>query len=863
VLCDLLLAYDKTKIIRYDDVQDGEPVEVEEEVPIVNDVCKAKFKSCIVDKLTYKNGEWLNEVFYHQKLNIGRHYGNDDGSLTTTTRIIRNTIYAYHGYVDVDMKAAHPSILLALALHYQLPCTYISEWVERKGLITQRLIAHHTKDPLLPIDEDHIKTLISSTLYGGGITGWCKIVKAGNKARNVLPVKNFCEDKHPWYIKFQAECKILFEFFTKNNKKLIEKVGTDGDTDHERKRTMMSYLLGALENECLYHAHAVARANNWIETGRLSLAYDGFTFVPPPNQEGNYDDALDILNTYVEQQTKLPVKFVVKGFDPKSVLTDVIEARRQIPDAQPAGIEAVVLTEQEEADEIAEDQSDGLDYDPKYLQWRWTFEKNHCKIINQSVYIKEVSEDGTIVWFDEAQMRKAYRHLSYEKEDSRGRTKRVRYIDEWFDDPNIRIYDRADAIPYPKPVPKHVYNTWRVSPYANKMIEEDDENWKAPELKRWLDHLRSLCGYDALAFDYVVNWFAQMIQFPAEKTTMLVFTGEEGSGKNILINTIKAILGRPCVLETTRPEEDVWGKFNSQMGTAFFVVLSEVDKRNSHNADGRIKALITDEVQMIECKGKDPYASASYHRLVILTNKEDPVKTHKKDRRTMILRTSDEFVGNFPHFESLVADFNSDGFKRTLYSYLKRKDLTGWNFRAIPRTEYHNTIIGFGRSPLDVFLEWWVGKHLGSTEVKKLGKEIYADFRAYKEEHGQGGYEIKDAAGLIKKLCLELKLPAGSISASQHNNKGEYRFYNIELLRKHYNLGCLIPVPTTDGGVEMHYQHPTGELEQDAEPSSAEASDHEDEVKNEMINEPVAEEKGIPMNVGGKTIWVAKRKGKE
>ncbi len=79
-----------------------------------------------------------------------------------------------------------------------------------------------------------------------------------------------------------------------------------------------------------------------------------------------------------------------------------------------------------------------------------------------------------------------------------------------------------------------------------------------------------------------------MIQEPYIKTTHINVISE-GAGKTIFINILSRILGPGKVLQTTEPEKNVWGNFNSLMINAFLVVLSEVDKRNSIGADGKIK----------------------------------------------------------------------------------------------------------------------------------------------------------------------------------------------------------------------------------------------------------------------------------
>ena len=69
-----------------------------------------------------------------------------------------------------------------------------------------------------------------------------------------------------------------------------------------------------------------------------------------------------------------------------------------------------------------------------------------------------------------------------------------------------------------------------------------------------------------------------MIQYPAVKTTLIVFQSAEGCGKGRLFTLIEQIIGSGKYLETSNPERDVWGNFNAPMANAFFVHLSELNK---------------------------------------------------------------------------------------------------------------------------------------------------------------------------------------------------------------------------------------------------------------------------------------------
>jgi phage/plasmid-associated DNA primase len=304
-------------------------------------------------------------------------------------------------------------------------------------------------------------------------------------------------------------------------------------------------------------------------------------------------------------------------------------------------------------------------------------------------------------------------------------------------------------------------------------------------------------------------WLAHMIQKPSEKSTHLILISEEGAGKSTFINTLSRLLGAGKVLETTEPEKNVWGPFNSLMINAFLVVLSEVDKRNSFSAEGRIKALITDPTLTINCKGKDQFEVRSCHRFISATNGLDPLVTHKNDRRNVIIRCSDEKVGDFEYFKKLATKMENPITLRSIYYKLKNQELGDWNFRDIPKTQFHENIVEGNKCPLESFMEYFTSKHLGTEFIDLYGKNMYENFEKWKEDYGYQRYEIKSSGELIKRLKNNLKLPNGAIISLPKDRNGIQQRYDINILKKAFNLEegvkgvCLIPLPPEEDVEEV------------------------------------------------------------
>jgi hypothetical protein len=99
-----------------------------------------------------------------------------------------------------------------------------------------------------------------------------------------------------------------------------------------------------------------------------------------------------------------------------------------------------------------------------------------------------------------------------------------------------------------------------------------------------------------------------------------------------------------------------------------------------------------DTQMTISKKGVNQFSINSYHHFIITTNKENPIATTKGDRRKLIIRSSDEFIGNREYFNKMYALLENVEFIRTCYDYLKEYDLNGYEDKDIPKTEHQEDL---------------------------------------------------------------------------------------------------------------------------------------------------------------------------
>jgi len=797
----------------------------------------------------------MNRVTYTAKRgNQGRRYCDigegsnqqDNPSLTTISRNIRNTIYYYQGYKDFDFVASHVTLLSIIGkkLNVKTPC--MDAWIKDKQPIIDKLSSHHSVENHKQLGEDHIKKLVCSALYGGGIQIWGQEVEAGNPSRNEPPmeVRNYGKEldkkeawrqSHIWHKQLKGECKIISEKLWKSNPDFIELVCDKTKQEYEQKNQFMSYYLGVIENHCLYYAYTYFVDNCIIDARKCALSYDGFTGICP-NAYTDFDYHIRECNRYILENTGFAVKLIEKKMKNSSIQMRIIEERRNLPEAEVAPqvleVESAPLADEQDMSDVPE-ASDETDYHPQYLIWRERFEKQHCKIINSSLFIKEtykIDKFGKTVFdmyvfLTEGHLRTSYKHLSYTITNDNGKKLKKQYIDEWITDNNMRTYEKCDAIPPPLYCAPDVFNTWQQSPFYGLDITPNDPRWRQDAIDKYTEHIDVLCNHSSRTAVYVLKWLAQYIQNPSVKTTHLVFTSAQGVGKTLTFDTYKKMIGGGCY-ETASPEQHVWGNFNGHMFDNSLIILSEVCQKNQIDAGGRIKALITDARITINQKNTKAVDINSHHRFITCTNHPNPIRLEPTDRRNLVIKCSNEKLGDRQYFTDFVEIFEDYNSLLTLYSYLNDLDIDDWVFRLDPTdpitTYQQELMVEHHTSPVTDFFSWWGGEQVrkgtaireGDTSaearkcpvgcVRAYGSELMSDFQIYKVKFGCK-YTPSDAGDLVGKIKLHCDLPEGAMSQAQKTNSGQRRTYNIYMLQEFYKIKLVPSHTIVDAMGEAEY----------------------------------------------------------
>jgi hypothetical protein len=218
------------------------------------------------------------------------------------------------------------------------------------------------------------------------------------------------------------------------------------------------------------------------------------------------------------------------------------------------------------------------------------------------------------------------------------------------------------------------------------------------------------------------------------------------------------------------------------MINSFFVNLNELSKKDTLESQGKIKGLITDSSLTINAKGKDQFEMNSYHRFIITTNKEDPIATSQDDRRNIIIRSSDELIGNKAYFDKLHTLLEDINVIRTCYDYFKSiEGLDKFNNIPLPKTSYQENLRQLDLSPPEQFLIEFCSVNEGIVEVEN--KDFFNQFLKFVETNN-----IEYNTTSLKFGVKIANLRIDGVEKGKHTKTGDYRNIDIDRVKKHFKI---------------------------------------------------------------------------
>jgi len=418
------------------------------------------------------------------------------------------------------------------------------------------------------------------------------------------------------------------------------------------------------------------------------------------------------------------------------------------------------------------------------------FEKTHCKITNKAIFIKQTPDVNIVM--SKQMIKASYEHMVYSiYNKDKDTTETKNFIDYWMrNNPLQRCYEDVGVYPSDITAPSNIYNMWR--PFAMEAIET--YNKCSDELEIILKHVKIMCNNEDIVYNYIILWIAQMIQFPSVKTICPTLISKQGAGKGTFIHILSKMFGKEKVFETTNPSRDVWGDFNGRMAGTFLINMDELSKKDTVESEGKIKGLITSPSLTINNKGANQYDIQSYHRFIITTNKEEPIKTTTDDRRNLIIRSSDELIGDKDYFEKIYEMLEKPDVVKTCYEYFKSLTEVGeFSKMPIPTTTHQRGLKLLSICPIVNWLTSFTYEHYHDVEILLLCTDMFEHFSKYCQKQ-ELEYKINSTAFGIRLNRLEFN----GIVKYGHSKKGTLYKLNIEMLKENLGISNQVMKELTD-----------------------------------------------------------------
>lgn len=323
-----------------------------------------------------------------------------------------------------------------------------------------------------------------------------------------------------------------------------------------------------------------------------------------------------------------------------------------------------------------------------------------------------IREEGNAVKYLSVQ---AFHELHAPKRMQVGeRTRGVSHV--WMEWKHRRTYHGLCFNPL-KPTSPELYNLWKgfsvELPKDGQLITAQAKE----SVSAFLMHAKeNVCGGNKELFNWLMGFFAHMIQKPWEKPLVaLVFRGSKGVGKSALIERVGSLVRSHY--KVTSDRRYLLGNFNSHLEHLLLFALEEAFWSGDKQAEGTLKQLITGDTLLIERKGKEPYVGQNKMRVVIIGNEEWLIPASHDERRFAVFDVGEGNKQDKEFFHDMRVGLEAGGYS-LLLDYFQRFDLSTVDVNEAPETQ---ALLDQKISTLPPFYQWW---HECIMNEKLIGSEF-------------------------------------------------------------------------------------------------------------------------------------------
>ena len=355
-----------------------------------------------------------------------------------------------------------------------------------------------------------------------------------------------------------------------------------------------------------------------------------------------------------------------------------------------------------------------------YAEMKTKWEKNHF-YFKPTNTIVEVGNTGVLSHYALDHAKTAFN--MWRLDGAREKEEPEEFLGRWNKDPERRI---IDSLVYKRPEDLKPNEATLFSGFTYQRLEPC-ENPEA--VAQFQDLLRAVSGDNEEAYTYTLKWFARMIQDPFNKpgTAVIFMNKTQGTGKDTICLWMKKILGNHVA--HYNDEAAFWSPYDTKKEGAIMVYLEEVGSGATKANSAQLKAKLTSDNCVVNPKGVKAYDVPNMTCMVMTTNLTDPVRVEGTDRRFFLNYGSDRLRGNVAFWDKFYKTARIDQLEPNpawLYpigKFLESVDLTEFNPRTMPESEYKNEVVEMSEPSEETFIKQWRGENVPMTELYEAYKE--------------------------------------------------------------------------------------------------------------------------------------------
>ena len=259
--------------------------------------------------------------------------------------------------------------------------------------------------------------------------------------------------------------------------------------------------------------------------------------------------------------------------------------------------------------------------------------------------------------------------------------------------------------------PNRFINLWTGFAVEEQEQAADEEIQTA--IRPWTDHIGEVfCNGNIENFDWLLDWFAAMIQKPGQHagTIVVVRSDRQGAGKDVALTPLFKIF-KPKDTVRLQAGYSLDSRFNAELENKPFVQANEAIFAGSNKLAAYLKGQVTEDTFRVERKGFDPILTCNVMHLVVTSNERNAAHIEGNDRRHFVLDAANhraltlakDVGGQIARTKYFGRIRNTS--PAALFTMLRRRVLPeNWQFRLPPMTAARKRMAAASAGPVEQFI---------------------------------------------------------------------------------------------------------------------------------------------------------------